>query len=85
MSEEKRAKKTPGVWGVTGTQFIHSLKDRDIQVTTTTGKSIRGTLIGADLYTIVIRQESGLELMIGKGNVVYLHGVRNGASRGDKR
>jgi hypothetical protein len=30
-------------------------------------------LIGADPYNLVLQQDSGLELMISKGNVVYLH------------
>jgi hypothetical protein len=42
-------------------------------VHTVTGKAFRGTLVGVDVYDIVIRQENGLEIMFPKGNIVYVH------------
>jgi hypothetical protein len=29
--------------------------------------------VGADPYSLVLQQDSGLEMMINKGNVIYLH------------
>lgn len=82
MGEEKDTKKARGAWGETSTRFIHSLKDEEVLVTLITGKAIRGVLIGADPYTLVVRQSSGLELLIGKGNVLYLHPMRASANKG---
>jgi hypothetical protein len=29
--------------------------------------------VGADPYSLVLKQGSGLEMMINKGNVIYMH------------
>jgi len=65
--------KTPQVWGKRATEFFAALENQPVQVATATGKLFKGTLIGVDVYDIVIRQESGLELLLPKGNIVYLH------------
>jgi len=65
--------KTPQVWGKRAAEFFAALENQPVQVATTTGKLFKGTLIGVDVYDIVIRQESGLELLLPKGNIVYLH------------
>jgi small nuclear ribonucleoprotein (snRNP)-like protein len=44
-----------------------------VLVSLVTGKAFKGKLIGADPYNLVLQQDSGLELMISKGNVIYLH------------
>jgi small nuclear ribonucleoprotein (snRNP)-like protein len=75
MTEEK--KKAIGAWGITGPQFIHGLRGKEVLVSVSTGKTFRGVLIGADPYNLILRQESGLEMLVGKGNVVYLHAVGN--------
>jgi hypothetical protein len=41
------------------------------------GKSFKGQLIGADPYSLVIRQSSGLKLMINKGQIVYIHATNS--------
>jgi small nuclear ribonucleoprotein (snRNP)-like protein len=74
MSDENKA---PGAWGVTGTQFIYRLKGRQVLVAVSTGKIFRGSLVGADPYNLILHQESGLEMLVGKGNVIYLHAVEN--------
>ncbi len=71
MTDEK--KKGPGVWGITGPQFIHSLKGKRVTVAVSTGKAFGGTLVGADPYNLILRQRDGLEMLVGKGSVVYLH------------
>jgi hypothetical protein len=42
-------------------------------VNVTTGKAFKGVLVGVDQYDVIIRQETGLELLFSKGNVVYIH------------
>ena len=61
------------VWGKRAAVFYTDLENQLVQVAVATGKIFKGTLIGVDVYDIIIRQESGLELLIAKGNVVYVH------------
>ncbi len=72
-------KKAPGVWGITEPQFIHGLKDKRVTVAVSTGKAFGGVLVGADPYNLILRQDSGLEMLVGKGSVVYLHAARDEA------
>ncbi len=76
MTDEK---KIPGVWGITGPQFIHGLKDKRVTVAVSTGQGFGGVLVGADPYNLILRQGSGLEMLVGKGNLVYLHAARGEA------
>jgi hypothetical protein len=71
----KRTKAT-GVWGRTAPQFYKALRGKPVVVHTCIGKSFSGELVGVDVYDIVIRQESGLEIMFPKGNIVFVHGQR---------
>lgn len=66
--------KTTGIWGRKAPQFYKALQEQPVIVHTVTGKSFSGTLIGVDVYDIVIRQDSGLEIMFAKGNIVFVHG-----------
>ena len=59
-------------WGRRSAQFYHDLRDKEVSVAVTTGKIYRGVLIGVDAYNLIIRQASGLELLIHKGAVVYI-------------
>jgi hypothetical protein len=65
--------KTTGIWGRKAPQFYQDLREQEIVVHTVTGKAFRGTLVGVDVYDIVIHQENGLEIMFPKGNIVYVH------------
>jgi sRNA-binding regulator protein Hfq len=69
MSEEKRA---PGNWGITQEQFLWNLRDRRVTVMTFTGQAFSGVLVGASQYAVVIRQDSGLEILFQKGAIVYV-------------
>lgn len=64
---------TQHVFGRRSYQFFEDLKDQPVRVATVTGKQYNGTLIGVDIYDIIIQQENGLELLFPKGNVVYVH------------
>jgi small nuclear ribonucleoprotein (snRNP)-like protein len=63
----------PGKWGKEPLDFIHGLKDKKVLISLVNGKAFKGKLVGADPYSLVLQQDSGLELMISKGNVIYLH------------
>ena len=67
-----------GKWGKEPDEFIHELKDKVVLVSLSSGKSFRGQLIGADPYNLILRQSSGLELMISKGQMVYIHATNSG-------
>jgi len=66
--------KTTGIWGRKAPQFYKALHEQEVVVHTVTGKSFSGTLIGVDVYNIIVRQASGLEIMFPKGNIVFVHG-----------
>jgi hypothetical protein len=68
----ERAKPTQ-IWGKRSAEFYSDLENQVVQVAVVTGKIFKGTLIGVDVYDIIIQQESGLELLISKGNIVYVH------------
>jgi hypothetical protein len=61
------------VWGKRAAEFYNELDNQLVQIAVASGKIFKGTLIGVDVYDIIIRQESGLELLIAKGNIVYVH------------
>ena len=82
MTEEK--KKTPGAWGVTGPQFIYGLRGKAVLVSTSIGRTLRGVLIGADPYSLILRQGSGLKMLVGKGNVVHLHALSSDTQHTDQ-
>lgn len=65
------------VWGKRANEFYSELQNQRILVSMSNGKVFKGILVGVDVYDIVIRQESGLELLISKGNLVYVHRVNN--------
>ncbi|MDF1512291.1 MAG: hypothetical protein P1S60_00635 [Anaerolineae bacterium] len=67
--------KPPQVWGKRTAEFFTDLENQPVQVAVVTGKIFKGTLIGVDVYDIIIQQESGLQLLIAKGNIVYVHKV----------
>jgi small nuclear ribonucleoprotein (snRNP)-like protein len=66
----------PGKWGKEPLDFIHELQDERVLVSLANGKAFKGKLVGADPYNLVLQQDSGLEMMISKGNVVYLHATQ---------
>ncbi len=70
----EKAKPTQ-VWGKRSADFYTELENQLVLVAVTSGKVFKGNLIGVDVYDILIRQETGLELLIPKGNVIYIHRV----------
>ena len=62
-----------GIWGKRAVTFYDEHKEHVVIVATNSGQKFKGQLVGVDVYDIVIRQTSGLELLIGKGNITYVH------------
>lgn len=67
-----------GKWGKEPDEFIHELKDKFVLISLSSGKSFKGQLIGADPYNLILRQQNGLELMVSKGQMVYIHATNSG-------
>lgn len=61
------------VWGRRTAEFYEDLKNQQVIVAVSDGQRFAGKLVGVDTYEIHLRQDSGLELLIVKGNVVYVH------------
>jgi hypothetical protein len=70
---EGQTMSVPNKWGKTPAEFIHDLEGRFVLVALANGKSFKGTLVGADPYSFVLKQGSGLEMLINKGNLLYMH------------
>jgi sRNA-binding regulator protein Hfq len=71
----------PSKWGKEPLDFVHDLKNKQILISLVNGKAFKGTLVGADPYSVVLKQGSGLEMMINKGNVIYMHATRDKKNR----
>ncbi|HEY77282.1 MAG TPA: hypothetical protein G4O00_14090 [Thermoflexia bacterium] len=66
-------RKPQQVWGKRSAEFYADLQGKKVRVSTVTGKVYSGVLVGVDTYDLIIRQDSGLEVLITKGSVVYVH------------
>ena len=71
-------KKTRPNWGQSQAEYLTALKGQQVVVAFADGKAMKGRLTGVDTFYLFIRQSSGLEVMIGKGPIKYLHPALNG-------
>ena len=60
-------------WGKQPDQLLYALRGKAVVIKCVDNKLYRGTLEGLSQYQLVIVQASGLELIINKGNVIYVH------------
>jgi hypothetical protein len=61
--------------GKRAADFFSELENQTILIAVSSGKIFKGELIGVDVYDLIIRQDSGLELLLPKGNIVYIHRI----------
>lgn len=47
--------------------------NRQVTVVLADGKALKGELTGVDTYKLFVKQSDGLEVMINKGAIKYLH------------
>ncbi|MBN1810588.1 MAG: hypothetical protein JXA14_01990 [Anaerolineae bacterium] len=66
------SKQPATVWGRRSHQFYAALENQKIRVATVNDRTIKGTLIGVDVYDLIVQLESGLEILLPKGNIVYV-------------
>jgi sRNA-binding regulator protein Hfq len=60
-------------WGQSQAEYLAALEGKQVTVVFMDGKAMKGKLTGVDTYEIYVRQPNGLEVMISKGAVKYLH------------
>ena len=70
MSDEKKPKRN---WGQSQAGYLSALEGKQVTAVFADGKAMKGELTGVDTYELYIRQSNGLEVMINKGAVKYLH------------
>jgi sRNA-binding regulator protein Hfq len=71
--EEKKAEKPKRNWGQNQANYLAALEGKQITVVFADGKALKGELVGVDTYELFIKQSKGLEVMISKGAIKYLH------------
>ena len=73
MSNEEKKKKPKRNWGQNQAEYLAALKGKQVTVVFLDGKAMKGELMGVDTYELYIQQSNGLEVMINKGAIKYLH------------
>jgi len=76
MSNEEKQEKTKKPkpnWGQSPAAYLAALEGRQVTVVFNDGKAMKGELTGVDTYEVFLKQSNGLEVMISKGAIKYLH------------
>jgi len=69
MAEKEKPKPT---WGQSQAAYLSSLKNKQVTVVFTDGKTIKGKLVGVSTFEIFVKQND-LEILVSKGSIKYLH------------
>lgn len=72
---------TPKTWGMTAAEFYAALQGKPVRVELIGGKAFAGELLGVDQYDLMIKQSSGLVLLIPKHAFALLHAAKNGGAQ----
>ncbi len=73
MPDNADKPKPPQTWGKGSHQFYEEHRGQTVLVGMVTDVVFKGELVGLDTYDIVLRLDSGTEVLIHKGNIVYVH------------
>ncbi len=73
MSNEEKKRKPKRNWGQNQAEYLAALEGKQVTVVFADGKALKGQLTGVDTYELFIKQSKGLEVMISKGAIKYLH------------
>jgi len=71
--KQEKAKKPKPNWGQSQAAYLAALEGKQVTVVFNDGKAMKGELTGVDMYDLFIKQANGLEVMISKGAIKYLH------------
>jgi sRNA-binding regulator protein Hfq len=72
MNNEEK-KKPKRNWGQSQAGYLAALEGKQVTVVFADGKALKGELTGVDTYEVFIKQANGLEVMVSKGAIKYLH------------
>ena len=72
-NEEKKTEKPKRNWGQSQAGYLAALEGKQVTLVFADGKAIKGELTGVDTYELFVKQANGLEVMINKGAVKYVH------------
>jgi hypothetical protein len=64
-TQDDKAKPT-FVWGVTAREYFDTVQNKPVRVTTVDSKVYSATLVGVDLYDIVLKHEDGTLILMPK-------------------
>ena len=71
--KQEKAKKPKRNWGQSQAGYLAALEGKQVTLVFADGKAIKGELTGVDTYELFVKQANGLEVMINKGAVKYVH------------
>jgi sRNA-binding regulator protein Hfq len=71
--KQEKAKKPKRNWGQNQAEYLAAMEGKQVTVVFADGKALKGELTGVDTYELFIKQANGLEVMISKGAIKYLH------------
>jgi sRNA-binding regulator protein Hfq len=71
-NDEKKPKRN---WRQSQAGYLAALKGKQVAVAFPDGEALKGELTGVDTYELFIKQSQGLEVMVSKGAIKYLHPV----------
>ena len=62
-------------WGQSQARYLAALEGKWVKVAFLDGKTFKGVLTGVDTYEIFVKPARGLEVLISKGALKYLHPI----------
>jgi sRNA-binding regulator protein Hfq len=71
--KQEKAKKPKRNWGQNQAEYLAAMEGKQVTVVFADGKALKGELTGVDTYELFIKQANGLEVMISKGAIKYVH------------
>lgn len=71
--KQEKAKKPKRNWGQSQAEYLAALEGKQVTVVLADGKALKGELTGVDTYEVFIKQANGLEVLVNKGAIKYLH------------
>jgi sRNA-binding regulator protein Hfq len=60
------------VWGVSAREFFDAVQNKPVRITTIDGKIYSATLIGLDLYDLILKQGDGVLILIPKHAIKHI-------------
>jgi hypothetical protein len=68
-------------WGVGAAEFLAALNGKMVIITTIDSKVYTGTLIGVDIYDLLIKTPAGATVLVTKGSIKTVAAATNGTTQ----